>query len=173
MHERLTHAWEIISWVMIPNELHMVIKIKDFESEKPISHAHLLGHVLNGYVQHYNRKYARQGSLLNRSFRRRLLKNNDEQKDTICLIDNLPVARGLASECAKWKYGSCFEISSASFMNSLAQKIAAKFNDTLEYIAHHMKDGLMKYSILPPRKWASRWNVPEQNLSIVSDPPFG
>jgi hypothetical protein len=174
MHERLSHAWEIISWVMIPNELHMVIRIKDFESEKPVSHAHLFGHVLNGYVQHYNRKYARQGSLLNRSFRRRLLKNNDDLKDTICLIDNLPVARGLVMEGSKWKHGSYFEICSASFVNTLAEKITTKFSDTIDYIRHHTNEELTKYSILPPRKWTNRWNTPYHDLQTgVSVPPFG
>lgn len=173
MHKRLTHAWEIISWVMVPNELHMIVRIKDFESEKPISHPHLLGNVLNGYVQHYNRKYGRQGSLLNRSFRRKLVKNNEELKNVICLVDNLPVARELVSECGDWKYGSYYEFKTSSFASKVAKKVVGKFNDVIDYITHHSGDGLTRFNILPPRSWMNRWSTFEEHLLPAgTDPPL-
>ncbi|HTF04763.1 MAG TPA: hypothetical protein VK826_12095, partial [Bacteroidia bacterium] len=49
--KKLSDAWELIAWVMIPNEVHLVIRIKDDPETNPdLDHANLFGHVLNGYV---------------------------------------------------------------------------------------------------------------------------
>jgi putative transposase len=166
LRRRMAEVWEIISWVYLPQELHLVIRIKENE-DKPISHAHFFGHVLNGYVQHYNRKYYRQGSLLNRSFRRKLIKTQEELKDIICLVDNLPVARDLVSDKTDWKYGSYAEFSQSNFASEVARSVITTFNDAISFITHHMKEGLLKSNILPRRIWASRWTT------ASADPPFG
>lgn len=166
LRRRMSGIWEIISWVYLPQEMHLVIRIKDNDDQR-VSYAHLFGHVLNGYVQHYNRKYHRQGSLLNRSFRRKLIKSEEELKDLICLIDNLPVARDLVTEKEDWKYGSYSELTKSNFANELAKSVLATFNDAISFITHHLKSGLLKTNILPRRIWASRWT------SATADPPFG
>lgn len=155
--DRLSECWEIISWVLLPNEAHFVIRITQSDVSELTNHSNLLGHMLNGYVQHYNRKYLRQGSLLNRSFRRKQIQSQRELKDLICQLDNLPVARDLVEEKQDWKYGSYIELQSAKFATKAGKKITKLFDGVLNYFAHHMKDGMMKFNTLPPRKWVRDW----------------
>lgn len=174
--KKLSQAWEILAWVLLPNELHLVIRIKEVDTKKPVSHSHLFGNVLNGYVQHYNRRYFRQGSLLNRSFRRELIKSESQLKDLICRMDNLPVAQHLVTDPEDWKFGSYSEFQKSNYISHAAQTIVEKFTDIVSYVSHHLRDGMMRANILPPRKWLNRWfsfDDPDPSGAGGNDPPFG
>jgi len=154
MEERLTEAWEIVAYTLLPEEIHLVVRIAKAEiDEETVNHSILFGHLLNGYVQHYNHVYVRSGSLLNRSFRRELVKTENDLKDLITKVHNLPVARKLVTQKHKWRFSSYREHREQKFsLNQIAQVIAI-FGDLIRYELHHFWNRLILDCILPPRKW--------------------
>lgn len=158
MKKRLSGRWEIIAWTLVPNEIHLVISIKANTEVDPINQSNFFGHLLNGYVQHYNRKYHRQGSLFNRSFRRKLIKSEKELKDLICMVDNLAVARNLVADQDDWEFASFYEFQQSNYVTKTARKVAEKFKGIIYYIVDHLREEVMKKEILPPRKWFNAWS---------------
>jgi hypothetical protein len=154
MTERLTEAWEVLAYTLVPNEIHLVVKIAKAEiDDEEVNHSILFGHLLNGYVQHYNHVHGRSGSLLNRSFRRELLKTENDLKNSIVKIHNLPVARKLVTQKHKWNYSSYKEHRERKLsLNQIAQ-LMGMFGDFIRYELLHFCNSLLLENILPARKW--------------------
>lgn len=154
MEERLTEAWEIVAYALVPDEIHLAIKIVKAEiDEEIVNHSTLFGHLLNGYVQHYNHVHARSGSLLNRSFRRELLKTEDQLKDVICKIHNLPVARKLVKHKHNWLFTSYKDHREKQLSLGQVIQVIAMFGDLICFELHHFWTRLLLGYILPKRKW--------------------
>lgn len=153
MKLRLTEAWEILAYSLLPNEIHFVVRVTKSEIDgEVVDHSTLLSHLLNGYVQHYNYKYDRSGSLLNRSFRRQLISNDEELKDTICRIHNLPLVRNLVKHSDKWKFSSCRQIKER-VRDKLAERVRTLFGGKKNYEVSHDSDHVKVSSLWPPTRW--------------------
>lgn len=153
MKLRLTEAWEILAYSLLPDEIHFVVRIEKAEIDgEVVDHSTLLSHLLNGYVQHYNHKYYRSGSLLNRSFRRQLISNDEELKETICRIHNLPLMRKLVTHSAKWKFSSCRQIKER-VGDKLAAQVRRLFGGKRNYEASHDSDHVKVSDMWPPSRW--------------------
>ena len=155
MDVRLCEAWEILAFTLLPSEIHLVIKVvKDQIDGEQIDHSMLLSHLLNGYVQHYNYKYSRTGSLLNRSFRRERISAGNELRETICKVHNLPVAQELVESPEHWVH--------SSYQNSPRQRTwgAVRFSDVLhffdnheEFESQHRSESMIQRVLNPRRVW--------------------
>lgn len=153
MKLRLTEAWEILAYSLLPNEIHFVVRIARLEIDGEIvDHSTLLSHLLNGYVQHYNHKYDRSGSLLNRSFRRQLIAKDQELKDTICKIHNLPSIRKLVRHREEWKFSSCRRIKNYTG-DKLIEQVRTLFGGKRNYEASHDSDHVKVSDLWPPTRW--------------------
>jgi putative transposase len=154
MEERLTEAWEIIAYALIPNEIHLVVKIskKKIDGEI-INHATLLSHLFNGYVQHYNFKYCRQGSLLSRSFRRKSIPTELELQETISKVHNLPLARKLVVSRRDWLHSSYKKFTEQRFGTKHMLLLVALFKDIFNFEHVHELCTCCIKEIMPKRKW--------------------
>lgn len=154
MEERLTEAWEILAYTLVPNEIHFVVKIvkKKIDGEI-VDHSMLLSHLLNGYVQHYNFKYDRTGSLLSRSFRRKSVIGETELQDLISKVHNLPLAKKLVSQRRDWMYSSYRKFAESRFGVKHLVQLIAIFTDELNFNrAHSICENCLD-EIMPKRKW--------------------
>ncbi len=172
MEERLTEAWDLLGYVLLPQEIHLVVKIKRKTIEREIvNHPNLLGHLLNGYVQHFNYRHLRTGSLLNRSFRRKKLETGKEIKETICLMHNLPLAKKLVSRKEEWSHSSFEKIKTAGLGITAWAQALAMFGSAQVYELLHESESLMQESILIAKTWVRLFTPFE--LDFMNRDPLG
>ena len=96
-----------------------------------------LGHFFNGYVQSYNKKYSRMGSLLKESFQRRLINSREYLLRAICYVHNNPVASGFVNQREKWKYSSYNDILNDSTVNVQRKEVLELMGGKENYIYLH------------------------------------
>ncbi|HLO57766.1 MAG TPA: hypothetical protein VK179_03435 [Bacteroidales bacterium] len=108
---------ETIAYCLMSNHFHFCIKIKGIdELFKKSTRVKLelvesiiyrsLSHFLNGYVQKYNHRYSRMGSLFVGNFKRKPMNTDDDLRRLICYIHNNPVEAKLVPSPDKWLYSS-------------------------------------------------------------------
>ncbi len=154
MDIRLTAAWEIIAYTLVPNEIHFVVKIlkKKIDGEV-VDHSTLLSHLLNGYVQHYNYRYNRSGNLLSRSFRRKSIKDDVELQQTISKVHNLAVAKKLVHSRREWIYSSYRKFTDTRFGIKHLIQLTSIFQDMITFERLHDACEFCLDQIMPKRKW--------------------
>lgn len=155
MHLRLTEAWSILAYTLLPHEIHFIIKVEKKEIDgEIIDQSMLLSHLLNGYAQHYNYKYSRSGSLLHRSFRREQIDNATELANMICKIHNLPVANEIVSAPGEWQYSSYNSSTTERLWCEVAiQEIEKLFGSWAKFFKQHFEDGLKQVGLDPRKYW--------------------
>lgn len=167
MQERLTEAWEILAFSLIPDEIHLVVRVsKHTIDDEVVNHSTLFSHLLNGYAQHYNYVHSRTGSLFNRSFRRQHIRSESDLQDIISKVHNLPVARNLVKQKHKWLYSSYNEIARGKLSHRQAILVIAIFGNFRKFMSHHMQTFLLKDDILPPRYWICKLSQRELEFRI-------
>lgn len=172
MEERLTEAWEILAFVLLPEEIHMAVKIarKKIDGET-VNHSILLGHLLNGYVQHHNYVHGRTGSLLNRSFRREKLETTKDVQDLICKIHNLPVAKKLVGRKEDWAHSSFRKLRRQALRNEHIAMIISIFGGVKEFEDRHSSSDVLQECIMIPKTWIRKYTLME--LLFLATHPLG
>jgi REP element-mobilizing transposase RayT len=120
---RLVSFADMYAYCLMPNHFHFVLRIKerthldtlwkDRKNKKNLSALEFydklitaeFANLFNAYVQAYNRKYFRQGSLLKESFQRKRIDTTQYLIKLICYVHNNPVNHGFAKR-EGWKYSS-------------------------------------------------------------------
>lgn len=172
MEERLTEAWEILAYVLLPGEIHLAVKIVKAKIDgETVNHAILLGHLLNGYVQHHNYVHNRTGSLLNRSFRRELLETTKDIQDLICRIHNLPVAQKLVKRKEDWAYSSFRKLSNRTLNSAQIAVVISIFGGSDKFEAYHLREDVFSECILIPKTWIRKYTLME--LLFLATHPLG
>src|SRR5437879_4083259 len=95
--------------------------------------------LFNSYVQAYNRKYFRQGSLLKESFQRKRIETMDYLVKVICYVHNNPVNHGF-SEREGWKYSSYNAFMSDSKTSILRDEVLEMFGGKDNFVFIHQKN---------------------------------
>jgi putative transposase len=131
---RITPFADVLAYCLMPNHFHFVFRIKDhevlmelwrdklkkLESERALKKLSLLpwnalldqvittqfANLFNSYVQSYNKKYSRQGTLLKESFQRKRIDTSEYLLKLICYVHNNPVEHGFSGEPGDWKFSS-------------------------------------------------------------------
>ena len=114
---------DVLSYCLMPNHFHFVLRIKnekhlemlwhDKPNKKKLNRSAFYDEIIttqfanlfNSYVQAFNRKYFRQGTLLKESFQRKRIDTNEYLIKVICYLHNNPVNHGFAKR-ESWKYSS-------------------------------------------------------------------
>ena len=91
----------IISFCLMPNHYHFLVQQK---TEKPVSD--WISFIFNGYVQYFNHKYTRSGTLFEGRVKARSI--TDEKyliRSSLYIHDN-PVKAGLVSKPENWEFSN-------------------------------------------------------------------
>jgi putative transposase len=133
IESRILPVAEVLAYCLMPNHFHFVIRIREkrelinFWKEKfektrsrlqkyfrdsadhDVVDALLVmefGNLFNSYVQAFNKKYSRRGSLLKESFQRKKPDSDIGLIRLICYVHNNPVNHGFVQRREEWKYSS-------------------------------------------------------------------
>ena len=99
-----TYKIEIIAYCLLPNHYHLMLYQA---SDKPISD--WLRDLFNGYVQRFNRKYNRSGTIFERTAKPKLITSDKYLIDGIHYINSNPFKHGLVENPVDWKFSSLSE----------------------------------------------------------------
>lgn len=124
---------ETLAWCLMPNHLHLLIKIKSEEEirtafpqtfevvnarlqnleglspvEKRISKQ--FSNLFNAYTKAYNIRYKRRGTLFIPNFKRKEITDNKYLSNIICYIHNNPVHHSFVSNLQDWHWSSYHDL---------------------------------------------------------------
>ncbi|MCX6292434.1 MAG: hypothetical protein NT126_11825 [Bacteroidetes bacterium] len=127
--EHVVPVSDILSYCLLPNHFHLVIRIKDIEETEAFvkqktglekfekfksSNEFFLSeqisksysNLFNTYAKHYNFLKDRSGTLFKRTFRRKEIEDITYLRRLICYVHQNPVAAGFAEHPGQWLYSS-------------------------------------------------------------------
>ena len=150
---RIIFFADVLSYCLMPNHFHFVLRIKDANhldmiwrdkpNKKKLNQADFydaiittqFANLFNSYVQAFNKKYLRQGTLLKESFQRKRIETNEYLIKIICYVHNNPVNHGFAKRDS-WKYSSYNAIMSDKKTYVLRDEVLQLFGgkDNFEFI---------------------------------------
>src|SRR6185369_11532678 len=136
-----------------PNHFHFILQIKDEKhleiiwrdkiNKKNLNREDFnntiittqFANLFNSYVQAFNRKYFRKGTLLKESFQRKKIDTNEYLIKVICYVHNNPVNHGF-SKRESWKYSSYNAILSDKKTHVMRNEVLELFGgkDNFEFI---------------------------------------
>jgi len=88
----------------MPNHFHILIQIKEDTVLKP-PHQYF-SNLFNAYTQAYNKAFKRRGTLFQRPFKRKLVKDEDYFKSLLVYIHKNPVHHGFVNHPIEWGWSS-------------------------------------------------------------------
>jgi putative transposase len=114
------------AWCLMGNHFHLLVRIKEVDEfinditpdkvpnpvrgDKPNKinkPPHLyFSHLFNAYSQAFNKKYERHGSLFERPFKRKLIKNETNLKQVVLYIHNNPLHHGFCDHPVEYAWSS-------------------------------------------------------------------
>lgn len=97
---------EIISYVLMPNHFHFLLRIKEDEGVLEKTCSNQFSKLFNAYSQAYNKLYGRKGTLFNHRFRRKQVKDEVFLRNLVIYINSNPVHHGFCLLPGDWKYFS-------------------------------------------------------------------
>jgi putative transposase len=110
---------DTFAWVLMPNHFHFLVKLK--EEKEICSSSNLTGfknlsglkppsqqfsNFFNAYTKAFNKRYSRHGSLFERPFKRKLIKNEKYLKQVLLYIHNNPVHHGFCEHSLDYSWSS-------------------------------------------------------------------
>jgi putative transposase len=108
--EYMTDVWDCLSYCLMPNHFHFLVRIKEFPDQKEIDItkkvSQQFSNFTNSYVQAFNKNWGRKGSLFMRSFKRKRVIDEIYLKRLICYIHNNPVNHGFKDSAKEWEFSS-------------------------------------------------------------------
>jgi putative transposase len=162
MKEHVLPFTEIISYCLMPNHFHLVVRMKSheeiesaiklkipaqqFESKRANDENYTsnqigkaFSNLFNTYAKHYNFVNGRTGTLFKRTFRRKEIEDISYLRRLICYVHQNPLAAGFATDLRSWKYSSYEAVT--TIKNTLVQRETAieLFGDLENLIYCHQK----------------------------------
>ena len=140
-NEYMEHVWECLSFCLMPNHFHLLVRIKDQNKESKIPHISKkvslqFAHFTNAYVQACNKSWGRRGSLFIRSFKRKRVSDEIYLKRLICYIHNNPVNHGFRDKPEDWEFSSYNRILKFP-EEKLNKEVISYFGDADNFIVVH------------------------------------
>jgi len=123
-----TYGIEVIAYCLLPNHYHfMLYQVSD----KPISD--WLRDLFNGYVQRFNRKYDRSGTIFERTAKPKLITSDNYLIDVIHYIHLNPFKHGMVDNPESWEFSSLSEYLSVENMLVSKRILESYFHEDFTY----------------------------------------
>jgi len=114
---------ETYAWVLMPNHFHFLVRVNDIATT-PVrvqnpdgdssggnsgtigTPSQQLSKLFNAYAQAFNKRFDRHGSLFERPFKRKIIKDEDFLKNVLIYIHNNPVHHNFCNYPEEYKWSS-------------------------------------------------------------------
>ncbi|RLC51269.1 MAG: transposase [Candidatus Cloacimonadota bacterium] len=136
--------FNIIAYCLMPNHYHFLLQLK----KKSISG--WIRYIFNGYVQYFNHKYSRSGTLFEGRMKVKQIKDNDHLIVAIAYIHLNPVYADLATKPENWEFSNYQEWiglrSSELYDSKFIRDNFDTSNDYLEFVKVELENRNSKES---------------------------
>jgi REP element-mobilizing transposase RayT len=134
------------------NHFHFLVRIKEYDEiveseltystvEKPkkIDPSRQFSHFFNAYTLAINKRFNRSGSLLEKPFERKLIKDENYFKNLIVDIHNSPKNKGIVNDVESYRWSSYARLISNSPTKLQREKVLNYFDGVENFIFCHQQ----------------------------------
>ncbi|MDX6745574.1 transposase [Polaribacter sp. PL03] len=137
--KHLSKTLEILTYCLLKNHFHLLIKTKEEVASKEISQS--FSNLFNVYSKSINKKYGRSGSLFKDRFSRIKLDNEEYLRKLILYIHLNPTHHQFVDDFRTYKHSSYNSILSDKITSLLRDSVINLFEDKQNFIeAHKIKE---------------------------------
>lgn len=129
------------AWCLMRNHFHFLVRIKD-ENETGNNRApyQCFSNLFNAYTKAINKRNNRHSSLFQRSFKRKLVDNEEYFKKLIIYIHNNPVNHEICEDAMDYAWSSYLTCISDRVTNLKRQEVINLFEDVQNFKSSHKID---------------------------------
>ena len=121
---------ETYAWCLLKNHFHFLIKIKEENQMQSDKKPHqCFSNLINAYTKAINKRYHRNSSLFQRTFRRKEINNEAYLKNVIIYINNNPVKHQLCEHPMDYAWSSYLTIICNKPTKLKRESVIELFND--------------------------------------------
>jgi putative transposase len=132
---------ETYAWCLMKNHFHFLVRIKDEKETRCDKMPHqYFSNLFNAYTKAINKKYDRQSSLFQRSFKRKLIKEESYFKRLIIYIHNNPVNHQICENAMDYPWSSYLICLSDNVTNLKREEVINWFNDASNFRSMHKNE---------------------------------
>ncbi len=148
------------AYCLMPNHFHFAIKIKDeikietvmrtfpkFKTLEKLTSSDIekfiskqFSNLFSSYTQSFNKQQNRKGNLFQKPFKRMLISNNKQLKNTIYYIHNNPLNHKFTNNIQNWKYSSYKSLLSNKKTYLKRHEVTELFENKENFIFVHNKN---------------------------------
>src|SRR3954447_11984101 len=114
------HEWLLMSFCLMPNHVHLLIKLRDPNLARGIQKLH------GSYVRWFNDRHDRTGRLFEHRYGSKLVADELYLLTVLRYIEANPVAAGLCDEAQTWRWSSCGILGSGTRPKWIADYVAER-----------------------------------------------
>lgn len=135
---------ETYAWVLMPNHFHVMVRIKEnADKQKKIENpSQQFSNLFNAYAQAFNKRYQTWGTLFERPFRRKRIKDEMGLKKLVVYINNNPVHHGFCSYAKEYPWSSYLTCLSEKKTKLQREAVLSWFGDKENFVFMHENGGL-------------------------------
>ncbi|MBA3682774.1 MAG: transposase [Bacteroidetes bacterium] len=133
-------AVDTFAYCLMKNHFHLLIRIKEEDQilTQPIKPPHqYFSNLFNAYTKAINKKYDRNSSLFQRTFKRKVIDSEAYLKNVILYINTNPAHHKLAVNYINYKWSSYSESISDDFTNLQKDQVLEWFGDKENFKSSH------------------------------------
>ena len=143
---------DLYCYCLMKNHFHFLVRIKEYDEiveseltystvEKPkkIDPSRQFSHFFNAYTLAINKRFNRSGSLLEKPFERKLIKDENYFKNLIVDIHNSPKNKGIVNEVESYRWSSYARLISNSPTKLQREKVLNYFDGVENFIFCHQQ----------------------------------
>ncbi len=141
---------DTFAYALMKNHFHLLVRIKNFDQDEDFKEiakvagwvkepnvSYQLGHLLNSYAQYFNKKYNRTGTLFQRNFKRKLIKDDSYFINTIFYVNANPQHHGVVNDFKDYPHTSFLSLSSTKPTKLSREEVWEWFGGKAEFINFH------------------------------------
>ena len=141
---------ETFAWCLLKNHFHILVRIKELaeietenltystqEKPKVIDASRQFSHLFNAYTQSMNKRYSRTGSIFEKPFERKLIKNERYFQNLIYYIHNNPVHHGFVESMNLYPWSSYETIVTDKSTKLKRKEVLDLYGDLDGFISYH------------------------------------
>ena len=142
VEKHLSNSVNILCYCLLNNHFHFIVEIKNDNASQAFSN------LFNSYSKSFNRQNSRTGTLFERPFKRKLIKDEDYLKNLILYIHKNPESHNIVNDFKNYKFSSyhSFFTHSEILIDSKKEFVISLFEDLENFNYMHHNSSLKDLS---------------------------
>jgi REP element-mobilizing transposase RayT len=135
------------AWVLMPNHFHFLVyirnnpdRVKKNGKKVPLEASQQFSNLFNSYAQAFNKRFYRHGSLFERPFKRKLIRDTNHLKTVILYIHKNPRHHKICDDLLEYGWSSYIRYLSPIIPESCSNSAVELFKNKRLFFKAHQED---------------------------------